>query len=357
MLGNSPFYHRTIRKHVVLFGALFNDIFIVRETSTGINREHIKVPIAYSPKEKFITRLNQDPALTKSIQTTLPRMSFQLLSFEYDATRKQQSTIRHRTSPASSYVNAQFVGIPYNFDFTLSLYVRNIEDGLQVVEQILPFFQPDYTLSAKLSDTLDIVKDIPVVLTSVAEDNQYEGKLEDGTRMILWDLQFTMKSFIFGPISNSAIIMGNSIIPNTHVGGANANVAGANSYANVTGGIYVNIYEDANNKKIQKVKVEGGIINYKEGEFIRSPEQGITGMVYGWNPTSNTLYLSQMSGVLKTNTNIWGLDTSARWNVSGVDIVNQKDVEIRIYQNPINAMADDDYGYTTHIREFPTTLS
>jgi hypothetical protein len=140
-------------------------------------------------------------------------------------------------------------------------------------------------------------------------------------------------------------------------GGANANVAGANSYANVMGGIYVNIYEDVNNKRIQKVKVEGGIINYKEGEFIRSPEQGITGMVYSWNPTSNTLYLSQMNGVLKTNTNVWGLDTSARWNVSGVDIINQKDVEIRIYQNPINATADDDYGYTTHIREFPTTLS
>ncbi len=351
MLGHSPFYHRTIRKHVVLFGALFNDLFIVRETYSGAKKEKIKVPLSYSPKEKFIRRLTGDPTLTKSIQTTLPRMSFEMISFEYDASRKQQGTIKHRGSSTSSpTVQAQYVGIPYNFDFSLGLYVRNIEDGLQIIEQILPFFQPDYTVSAVLSQELNIIKDIPIVLTSVSEDNQYEGKLEDGTRMIFWDLQFTMKSFLFGPVSNSAIIMGSSI-------SANASAPGANSYANVTGGIYVNIFEDTNNKKIQKVKVSGGIIGFKEGERIREPDLGILGTVYQWNPTSNTLYLNDMSGILRPNANIWGLDTSAHWVVNSLEIVNQKDVEIRIYQNPITADADDDYGYTTHIREFPTTLS
>lgn len=350
MLGHNPFYHRTVRKHVVLFGALFNDLFIVRETYAGGKKEKIKCPLSYSPKEKFIRRLFADPSLTKSIQTTLPRMSFELISFQYDQTRKQQSTIKHRGSSATATsVQAQYMGIPYNFDFSLGIYVRNIEDGLQIVEQILPFFQPDYTVSATLSQELDIKKDIPIILNSVAEDNQYEGKLEDGPRMIMWDLQFTMKSFLFGPVSNSAIIMGNTILANT-------TDPGANSYANVTGGIYVNIYEDVNNKKIQKVKVSGGVVGFKEGERIREPDLNILGTVYQWNPTSNTLFLNEMSGVLRPNANVWGLDTSAHWKVDSLEVVNQKDVEIRIYQNPIGATADDDYGYTTHITEFPDTL-
>jgi len=350
MLGHQPFYHRTIRKHVVLFGSLFNDLFIVRETYAGEKKERIKVPLSYSPKEKFIRMLNQDPTLTKSVQTTLPRMSFELLSFQYDPTRRQQSTIRHRGTSSSSTIQSQYIGIPYNFDFSLGLYVRNIEDGLQVVEQILPFFQPDYTVTATLSQEIGVIKDVPVVLTSVTEDNQYDGKMEGSTRMVLWDFQFTMKSFLFGPLSNSSIIMGTSI-------SANASDPGANSYANVTGGIYVNIYQDTNNKKIQKVVVSGGVVGFKEGERIREPDLGILGTVYQWNPTSNTLYLNEMSGVLKQNANVWGLDTSAHWVVDSLEIVNQKDVEIRIYQNPITATAEDDYGYTTHITEFPDTLS
>lgn len=349
MLGHRPFYHRTIRKHVVLFGAMFNDLFIVRETTDRQKKEHIKVPLTYAPKEKFVTRLFSDPTLMKSVQTTLPRMSFELISFQYDQTRKQQSTIRHRGTLSSSGVVSQYVGVPYNFDFSLSLYVRNIEDGLQVIEQIVPFFQPDYTLSAKLSDELDIIKDVPIILTSVSKDLQYEGKFEDGTRLIFWDLQFTMRGYVFGPLSNSAIIMGNTILANT-------SDPGSNTYANVTGGIYVNIFEDANHKKIQKVKVHGGIIGFKDGELIREPAQGITGTVYQWTPESNTLYLTQMSGVLAVNSNVWGLDTSAHWKVQSVEVVNQHDVEIRIYQNPISATANDDYGYTTHITEFPDTL-
>src|SRR5574337_1073314 len=169
MLGHTPFYHRTIRNYVTLFGSLFNDIFIVRETQAGAKKERIKVPIIYSPKEKFLTRIQDDPTLTKSIATTLPRMSFELLSLTYDQSRKQQSTIRHRAQNlvTPSAPQSQYIGVPYNFDFSLGLYVRNIEDGLQVVEQILPFFLPDYTLTAQVSQELNIVKDIPLNLTSV----------------------------------------------------------------------------------------------------------------------------------------------------------------------------------------------
>jgi len=345
MLGHRPFYHRTIRKYVTLFGALFNDIYIVRETTDATKKERIKIPLNYAPKEKFITRLKSDPSLTKSIQTTLPRMSFEMLSMTYDMSRKQQSTIRHTApnliTPSAPY--SQYIGIPYNFDFGLNLYVRNIEDGAQVVEQILAFFMPDYTIKAQLSDELDIVKNVPIVLTSVSENNQYDGTFEDGTRMISWDFQFTIRGYIFGPVSTSSIIMGVS-----------ANTADPN--ANVTGGIYVNLYQDVNNKPVQKVIVTGGTIEFRETERIREANTGITGYVYAWTNTSNALYLTQTSGVLKANDHVWGVDTGAHWRVLSTETVNLRTSEIRIYQNPITANADSDYGYSTYITEYPNTL-
>jgi len=346
MLGFQPYYHRTIRKYVVLFGALFNDMFIVRETAAEAPKERIKVPLSYAPKEKFIQSLQTDPTLTKSIQTTLPRMSFEMLSLAYDAQRQQQATIRHRAAGAgvnASTYSSQYMGVPYNFDFTLSLYVRNIEDGLQVVEQILPFFTPDYTISARVSEELNIIKDIPIILTSVAEENKSDGALSEGPRLITWDFQFTLKGYIFGPTSNAKVIMGVS-----------ANVANAN--ANITGGIYVNLYDDVNNKPIQKFVVTGGSISFKQGELVREPNNGITGIVSAWQNASNTLYLTQLNGMLSANDNLYGAETGAHWRIQTLETVNQKDVEIRIYQDPITANADSDYGYTTIITEWPNTI-
>lgn len=339
MLGHNPFYHRTIRKYVSLFGSLFNDIFYVRETTDRIQKERQKVPISYAPKEKFISRLFGDPTLTKSIATTLPRMSFEMVGMRYDQARKQQSTIRHRTPSANnSHPQSQYVGIPYEFDFNMSCYVRNIEDGLQIVEQILPFFLPDYTITAQVSEEMDIVKDIPIILKSCAEKIDYEGKFEDGTRLITWDFEFTLKGWLFGPVSNSAIIMG---------------VQTGNT---VTGGIFVNIYHDVNNKPIQKLVVTGGTIDYNEKEIIRSPGRNILGAVYAWGNTTNTLYLAGVTGVFRANDDVWGLESGAHWTVQSVETIPQKDAEIWIYQKPITANQYTDYGYTTFITEFPDTL-
>lgn len=345
MLGHSPFYHRSIRKYVVLFAALFNDIFYVRETAAGEKKERQKVPIAYGPKEKWVTRIYSDPALTKSVATTVPRMSFELLGITYDESRKQQSTIRHRaTNPNSaSSPQAQYIGVPYNFEFSLSLYVRNVEDGLQIVEQILPFFLPDYTVSAQVSEELNIIKDIPIILKSVNEKIDYEGAFADGTRMVTWDLVFSLKGFLFGPVSNTSIIMGVS-----------ANVANAN--ATVTGGIYINMYVDVNNKPIQKVYLTTNPYGFRENEVIREPNRSITGTVYGWANNTNAIYFSGMTGVLAANDEIWGLQSGTHRVVQSVETVNQKDVEILIRQAPISANADSDYGYSTVITEFPGTL-
>lgn len=340
MLGHAPYYHRTIRKYVTIFGSLFNDVFYVRQTEAGAKKERQKVVLAYGPKEKWVTRLYADPNLTKSIATTLPRMSFEMTSVVYDEARKQQSTIRHRsTNPLSpSTPQSQYIGVPYTFTFSLNIYARNIEDGLQIVEQILPFFTPDYTLSAQVSEEVNITKDIPIILKSVTEKIDYEGTFADGTRMCMWDLEFVVQGFLFGPVSNTAIIMG---------------IQTGNT---ITGGVFANIYDDVNNKRVQKVILTGGYGDFRETEVIREPDRDVVGRVFSWANTTNTAYFTIASGVLRANDQVWGLESGAHWTVQSVETANQKDAEIHIYQKPITANQDSDYGYTTVITEFPDTL-
>jgi hypothetical protein len=152
-----------------------------------------------------------------------------------------------------------------------------------------------------------------------------------------------MKGWLFGPVSNSAIIVGVS-----------ANVANAN--ATVTGGVHVNIYDDVNNKTLQKVVLANGSIDFRETEPVRIPDRNITGIVYAWETSTNTLFLSGTTGVLNANDEVWGLDTAAHWEVQSVETVPQKEVEIWIYQKPITANQFTDYGYTTFITEFPDTV-
>ena len=149
MLGNAQFYHRTIRKMVVVFGTLFNDLEIVRYTQAGVPKEKWKVPLTYSPKERFLTAITSDPNLIRSINTVVPRMSFNLDSLEYDVNRKQVSTLMNFAKQDNTSVSTQFVPIPYNYQFSLSIYVRNTEDGTQILEQILPFFTPDFNVDRK----------------------------------------------------------------------------------------------------------------------------------------------------------------------------------------------------------------
>ena len=148
MLGNTHFYNRTIRKIVVAFGTMFNDIQLVRYTKDGQTAKEVtKVPLSYGSKEKYLARITSDPNLTKSIATIVPRMSFDLVGMEYDSSRKQMSTLQNFAANNSTKFNSQYAQIHYNFDFTLSIYVRNTEDGTQILEQILPFFTPDFTVT------------------------------------------------------------------------------------------------------------------------------------------------------------------------------------------------------------------
>lgn len=210
----AEFYHNSIRKTVTGFGTLFNNIFITRSNGMG-NTQRIKVPLTYSNKEKFIHRLSVSLADLENQQTqiTLPRLSFSLTNVAYDPERKKNSIVRRFRTEVDTNNNDinkyHFSNIPYNLEFTLSIYTRNTDDGIQIVEQILPFFTPEFTITIKpdiLGDT-DEKLDIPIVLTQVTPTEISEGMLStEATRLITWDLTFTAKTMVYGPVKDVGLI-------------------------------------------------------------------------------------------------------------------------------------------------------
>jgi len=206
MFGQS-FYHGTIRKYVILFGTLFNDIVIEKTDANGATVESIKVPLSYSPKEKMLARLNQDPNLDRKYAIQLPRMGFEMTSMTYSAARKL-ATINKRVKQNSTNANKlDYIYNPVPFDITFSLYVmvKNAEDGTRILEQILPFFTPEWTASVNLIPEMDIVMDIPVTLLNVTPQDTYEGGFTE-RRALIWTLDFILKGYLFGPVRRSGVI-------------------------------------------------------------------------------------------------------------------------------------------------------
>ena len=199
MLGTYS-YHEIFRKTIVAFGTLFNNIELRRSD------EVMKVPLAYGPKQKFLARLDQNPDPTnKRVQITLPRISFEINSITYDSSRKVSPTQKIKIASTTDKNKNVFMPVPYNIGFELGIIAKNQEDGLQILEQILPFFQPHYNLSVKLITSVNEIKDVPVVLTNVEYEDDYEGDFTS-RRAIIYTLQFTAKTYLYGPIQDSKII-------------------------------------------------------------------------------------------------------------------------------------------------------
>ena len=205
------FYHKQIRNTVIAFGTIFNNINIKRLDSSGNPLQNIRVPLSYSPKEKFIARLEQQADLTgddSSVAITLPRMAFDITGYSYDASRKLNKNQRVGVvteNADTTKLNTQYSPVPYNVSFELNVFTANSDDGLQIIEQILPYFQPDYTVTMIESTTMDTTRDIPFVLGSVNYDDSYTGSLTT-LRRITYTLSFTAKIYLYGPISTSAVI-------------------------------------------------------------------------------------------------------------------------------------------------------
>lgn len=203
------FYNATIRKYIVLFGSLFNDIIIDHTDGTTSDYKTMKVPLAYGPREKFLARVEGDPTLSRGYSISLPRMGFELVKVVYDPNRKLSTTgsyVGRMTGAGVNGVNKVYNPVAYNFQFRLSVMVKQAEDATRIVEQILPFFAPEFTLTVKLLEGLpDYKLDVPIVLDDITIDDTYDGSFKE-RRSLVWNLDFTLKGYLFGPVSKSGVI-------------------------------------------------------------------------------------------------------------------------------------------------------
>jgi hypothetical protein len=206
MFGTT-FGYGTLRRYVIFMGTLFNNIHINRYDADDTLVQNFKVPLSYGPREKFLARVDGNPDLDRAVAIQLPRMSFQMTGLYYDPQRTNQRLTKipavSSTDPNVKYY--QYTPVPYNMEFTLSIMTKNAEDGTFIVEQILPFFTPDFTATLLLNPDLGHKSDIAVSLNSVSQEDTYEGDFIN-RRAIIWTLNFVMKGYLFGPTKTGAII-------------------------------------------------------------------------------------------------------------------------------------------------------
>lgn len=297
-------YNRVIRKLVVGFGNLFDSITLYRFKPDLTESERFIVPIAYASKERYVMRLEEDLNLDKKVQMTLPRMSFEMAGLSYDSSRKQNTNIKNFSGTAPSGILSQYNPVPYNFDFNLYIYVRNIEDGTQIIEHILPFFTPDYTIKLNLIPEMGIIKEVPVILNSTQHEITYEGGRDNETRMIIWTLNFTVKGFIFGKVAET----------------------------NVINRAFVSVYNLVSQEEVIEfyMNLDSGYGTYKVGEKVYqgyTPEDATaTGMVVQF--TDNVLRLKELTGNFVSDKPIYGINTLANYNFTSYNLNPLKFVEV-----------------------------
>lgn len=336
MLSNAYFYHQLTRKYVILFGNMFNNILIKRVNKiTGMEIERFKVPIVYAPKEKYYARLRADPDLERPIQVALPRMSFELTGFSYDASRKQNSLLRSGVAANTATRGAtQYMGVPYDLTFDLQIYARNVDDGTHIIEQIFPYFNPDYTVTVDTIPALGFLKDVPIILNNVSNVIEHEGNF-DAVRFVSWTLSFTMKANYYGPVQTPKIIR--KVLANIY---NDPNLKAGNIVR-----INVTNPESNGNFKLDDIVYQGN--NYNTADAY--------GFVVEWNRLGNKLVLGGTQGQFKVNNTIRATSTNAVSTILSFDASPLKLVEIKVEPDPIDAEPTDDFGYDITITEWPET--
>ena len=334
MLSNSYFYYRLTRKYVTLFGNMFNNITLKRiNRDTNVEIERFKIPVSYGPKEKYFARLRQDPDLQRPIQVVLPRMSFELLGITYDSTRKQNTMLRQAKANTSTSAASSYMGVPYDLSFELQIYTRNVDDGTHIVEQILPYFTPDYTSTINMIPEIGFLKDVPIILNSVTNQIEYEGSF-DAVRYVTWTLTFTMKAYYFGPISQPKIIR--KVIAN------------------------INNDPTLQSGYITRVNVsQGNNGTFKTDDIAYQGETYDTARAYGvvtkWNANTAKLTLAGVQGQFRVDEKIRAVSSNAVYTLESFEVTPLKLATITIEPDPIDAQPDDDYGYSVSVKEWPET--
>lgn len=322
------FYNRIIRKYVIGFGNLFDNITLVRYNADNSEAERFLVPIAYAAKEHYVMRLEEDINADKKVQMTLPRLSFEMTGLSYDVSRKQNTNIKSFAQTNNGVV-AQYNPVPYNFDFSLYLYVRNIEDGTQVIEHILPYFTPDYTIKLNMIPEMGIIREVPIILENVTQDITYEGNRESDPRMIIWTLNFTVKGFIFGPTSQTNVIK-----------------SSITSFVNMING-----------DDVVKFTIDptSGLGDYQIGEVVYQgysvQNSNATAKVVSWN--NNILTLTNIDGNFVSSQPIYGLKTTTNYKFTNYNFVPSPTVVITDSIDPPTANAAGIYKINTTITENP----
>lgn len=330
MTATNYSYHRIIRKMVVAFGNLFNDLKLVRYDSNGNELEHFLVPIVYGGKEKYVSRLEGDPNLDKKTQVTLPIMSFNMENMKYDASRKLNTNFKNHISSGTNAL-AVYNPVPFDFDFTLYAYVRNIEDGAQLMEKILPYFTPDYTISVNLIPELGLVKQLPIVLHDVSNEIEYEGDYNTNVRSIIWTLNFTVKGYLYGPVTQPKVIRSS----------------------------FTNIINDPSihNYNVVTTMAVGGLGDYQFGEEVYQgysyDTATATAKVVSWNPTPRLLELTDIMGHFTSGENIVGHKTNATWSANSFNQSSNASVKVTVAPNPSNVVLPNNYTYTITTQEYP----
>ena len=217
----TQFYNQAVRKTVVSFGTLFNNIEL-KKIVDGQVMEVEKVPLAYGPKQKFLYRLQGNPTDGRKVAITMPRMYFEMTGIDYDPSRKTPATQKYKTviNDEGNEVRTQYVPVPYNISFEVGILAKSQDDGLQILEQILPFFQPSFSMSLKFIPDMDEVRDVAVVLNNVDFDDDWEDDFST-RRSITYSMQFTCKSYIYGPYTKADVIRKSRIIET--IGDTNVN--------------------------------------------------------------------------------------------------------------------------------------
>lgn len=327
-------YNRVIRKIVIGFGNLFDNIKLYRFDSANETTEQMIVPIVYATKERYVMRLQDDPELDKKVKLTLPRMSFEMAGLKYDASRKQNTNLKSFKETDEGAVLQQYMPVPYDFDFNLYIYVRNIEDGTQIIEHILPFFTPDYTIKLNLVPEMGIVKEVPVVLNSTSHDIIYEGVRENDTRMVIWTLNFTVKGYVFGKTSETNIIK-NSIVS-----------------------IFNRFTSEETIQFSMDVTTGYGAYQIGENVFqgvsVNSPSA--SGKVVNW--ANDKLSLTDISGDFISTIPIYGATTGANYKFLSYDLVPRKLVQVDAYGDvrvDLDYISVDNLGITGDNTEKPIT--
>jgi hypothetical protein len=208
MLNGNVFYHGVIRKTIVSFGRLFSDIYIDRkqgDSVTGTTVQRLQIPLAYAPKEKWLVRIDSDPNLDNSTYVSLPRMSFEILSYNYDSSRKLNRMQKITCGDGTTSKSFMYTPVPYNIEIALYIITKTQEDGLQILEQILPTFTPEYNLAVKVVPEMNVIQDVPVILNSVSVTDEYDGDFQT-RRFVTHTLSFTLKTNMFGAVSSQGVI-------------------------------------------------------------------------------------------------------------------------------------------------------